>query len=456
MNIRTRLTLQFTSIFAIILILFSFTVYFYTSLTRLHSFYESLENRANIVAHVFLDANKVSAANYRRMLQKYSQTLPQEVVQVYNRQNQVVFREGAGNIQVRPTILNKIRNDKNLAWQTGKRQFTGIMYHDVRGDYLVIASSVDVTTLEKLEDLRLILIAGFLGSLLIVVMSGWAFSKQALRPILKVVEEVEKISASDLHLRLSQADGRDEVSHLAHTFNKMLDRLEKAFDMQNTFISNASHELRTPLTSIIGELEVALMKARDAAEYRRVLHSILDEARLLARLSNGMLQIAHASFDISKIKLSPVRFDEIVFQASDEAKKRQPNAHIEISFLDLPEDESKLMCYGNESLLLIALLNIFENACKFSAGDQMVLGLITAHKRQIKLQVKDKGRGMTESDLKKIFVPFWRADNVRDISGHGIGLPLAEKIVRLHKGNIQVYSQLDVGTEVIITMSALS
>ena len=456
MNIRTRLTLQFTSIFAIILILFSITVYFYTSLTRRHSFYESLENRANIVAHVFLDVNKVSAANYRRMLQKYSQTLPQEIVQVYNRQNQVEFREGAGNIQVQPTVLNKIRKDKYLAWQTGKRQFTGIMYHDIRGDYLVIASSVDVITLEKLEDLRLILIAGFLGALLFVVVSGWAFSKQALRPILKVVEEVEQISASDLHLRLSQADGRDEVSHLAHTFNKMLDRLEKAFDMQNTFISNASHELRTPLTSIIGELEVALMKSRDAAEYERVLHSILDEARLLARLSNGMLQIAHASFDISKIKLSPLRFDEIVFQASDEARKRQPNSHIEISFRNLPDDENKLMCRGNESLLLIALLNIFENACKFSTADQEVLGVITAQEHQIMLQVKDKGRGMTESDLKKIFVPFWRADNVRNISGHGIGLPLAEKIVKLHKGNIQVNSELSVGTEVTVTIPVLS
>ncbi|PIQ20115.1 MAG: two-component sensor histidine kinase, partial [Cytophagales bacterium CG18_big_fil_WC_8_21_14_2_50_42_9] len=75
---------------------------------------------------------------------------------------------------------------------------------------------------------------------------------------------------------------------------------------------------------------------------------------------------------------------------------------------------------------------------------------------QIMLQVKDKGRGMTESDLKKIFVPFWRADNVRNISGHGIGLPLAEKIVKLHKGNIQVNSELSVGTEVTIIIPVLS
>lgn len=452
MKIRTRLTLQFTSIFALILVLFSLTVYFYTSVTRSISFYESLANRANVVAHVYLDADKVSEATYRRTLQKYYQTLPYEVVQVYNAQQQLVFKEGAGKITILPAMLARIKQNQRLEWQEGQRQYTGLIYQDNSADYMVIASSIDVVTLEKLGDLRLILISGFLGSMLVVIIIGWFFSKQALRPISKVVAEVEKISASDLHLRLTQADGKDEVSHLAHTFNNMLDRLESAFEMESTFISNASHELRTPLTAIIGELEVALMKPRDAAEYKRVLHSVLDEARMLARLSNGMLQIAHASFDVSKIKLEPLRFDELVFQAAEEAKRRQPHAQIDIDFKQMPDDERKLTCRGNEPLLLIALLNIFENACKFSGEGQWVKGTITAKRNQIILQVKDQGRGMKPEDLKNVFVPFWRADNVRDISGHGIGLPLAERIIRLHKGDIRVDSQLAVGTEVTINL----
>ena len=454
MKIRTRLTLQFTSIFALILILFSLTVYFYTAITRSISFYDSLANRANIVAHVFLDADKVSESTYRRTLQKYYQTLPYEIVQVYNRESKIVFREGDGSFNLQPEAITNIRQNHLVEWKEGKRQYTGLVYKDVNQEYVVIASSIDVVTLEKLQDLRLILVTGFLGSMLIILLAGWFFAKQALRPILKVVQEVEKISASDLHLRLSQADGKDEVSHLAHTFNNMLDRLESAFDMQNTFISNASHELRTPLTAIIGELEVALMKPREPHEYERVLNSVLDEASLLARLSNGMLQIAHASFDISKIKLEPLRFDEIVFQALEEAKKRQPHALIDFNFNDLPDDERKLRVLGNEALLLIALLNIFENACKFSGPGQHVTSTISVKNNFITLQVKDKGRGMTQEDLKKVFVPFWRADNVRDISGHGIGLPLAEKIIKLHKGSIQINSQLGIGTEVNITLAS--
>ena len=451
MKIRSRLTIQFTTIFAIILLFFCLTVYFYTALTRQRSFYQELVNRANIVAHVYLDANQVSKATYRRTLRKYYQTLPKEIVQMYDWSGKMVFKEGQGTFQVSPVLLNKIKEWRKIEWQKGSRQFTGIVYQDQKGKYVVVASSDDVITREKLADLRLILITGFLGSLLIVVLAGWAFAKQALRPFLKVVKEVEKISASDLHLRLSQADGADEVSHLAQTFNKMLDRLESAFDMQNTFVSNASHELRTPLTAMIGELEVALMKPRDNPEYQRVLNSILDDARLLAKLSNGMLQIAHASFDISKIKLEPIRFDEVVFLASEEARKRQPGARIEINFSQLPEDENRLVCKGNEPLLLIALINVLENACKFSGG-KLVSASIQVQPGAIVFRVKDQGRGMQTKDLKNVFVPFWRADNVRDITGHGIGLPLAEKIIKLHKGTIVVDSQLNVGTEVTITI----
>src|SRR5688572_30202120 len=123
MKIRTRLTLQFTSIFALILILFCLTVYFYTAITRSISFYDSLANRANIVAHVFLDADKVSESTYRRTLQKYYQTLPYEIVQVYNLQNKIVFREGEGTFTLSPAALNNIKQNRQVEWKEGKRHF---------------------------------------------------------------------------------------------------------------------------------------------------------------------------------------------------------------------------------------------------------------------------------------------------------------------------------------------
>jgi signal transduction histidine kinase len=128
-----------------------------------------------------------------------------------------------------------------------------------------------------------------------------------------------------------------------------------------------------------------------------------------------------------------------------------PRSTSTLNFEQLPDDERRLVVKGNEALLLIALINVLENACKFSGG-KLVTASIQVQPAAIVFHVKDQGRGMRAKDLKNVFVPFWRGDNVRDISGHGIGLPLAEKIIKLHKGTIQINSQLNVGTEVTITM----
>ncbi|QMU29111.1 HAMP domain-containing sensor histidine kinase [Adhaeribacter radiodurans] len=456
MTIRTKLTLQFAVIFSFILVLFSIFIYVFVLFYQESDFQQNLKDRANIVAHVYLDANQVSQETYRKILRQYNQSLPYEIVNVYDATGKLVFQEGDGSLPISKDLIARLQQGHEVMQLVHDRQLVGIPYFDTKKkqQYSVIASSIDVNSKQQLRELRLILTVGCLLAVVIVLAAGWVFARQALRPITKVVKEVEKISASDLHLRLTDSDGKDELSHLAHTFNKMLDRLEQAFAMQKTFISNASHELRTPLTAMIGELEVALMKPRGSHEYERVLHATLDEAKLLTQLSNGLLQIAQASFDISKIELNKVRFDEVVFLAGEEVKKRHRQAKIEINFENLPEDESRLICLANESLLLIAFINVFENACKFSPEQGLISATIHVNLVQLQLRVQDRGVGIKNEDLQHVFVPFFRADNVRDISGHGIGLPLAEKIIKLHQGTIEVHSALHVGTEVIISLPA--
>ncbi|RAU81717.1 HAMP domain-containing sensor histidine kinase [Pontibacter arcticus] len=452
MKIRTKLTLQFAAIFALILALFSLGVYYFTSLHRKNDFYERIRQRAYITAHHLLDADELPPKARRQNQIKYYQVLPYEAVRVFKADGELLFSEGKGTLGVDAKLLNLIKTKRIVMYEEGVRQVVGIYYPDNQGDYIVLSSCVDAYSLRKLDQLEILLTFGFLGSMVIVMLAGWGFSREALRPITKVVSEVEKINASDLSMRLSNADGRDEVSHLARIFNKMLDRLEMSFEMQSTFVSNASHELRTPLTAIIGELEVALMKPRETAEYERVLQSTLEDARLLAELSNGLLQIAQASIDASKIKKSFLRIDELIWMARDQAIKRQPNSRINIDFANFPEEEDRLIIKGNEALLLIAIVNVLENAIKFSPKDKAVVGRIVITDRDVQLQVKDYGVGITSQDLKHVFVPFFRAENVRNITGHGIGLPLAERILKLHQGEICVNSIIKEGTEVTITL----
>lgn len=452
MKIRTKLTLQFASIFGVILVLFSLVVYYFTSLYRQDDFYSRILSRTDIVARHVLEADEVDAAARRQNEIAYYHELPHEAVRVFRSNGELVFANGKGSLGVTQGVLEHIKEKRAIQYEQGVRQVVGIYYPDNQGDFIVLASSVDAYSLQKLQHLKIILVAGILGSMVVVILAGWGFAKQAMRPITKIVKEVEKISANDLDMRLSDADGKDEVSHLAQTFNKMLDRLELAFEMQSTFVSNASHELRTPLTAMIGEVEVALMKPREPGEYRRVLQSMLEDARLLTELSNGLLQIAQASIDSSKIKLSFLRFDELVWTARDQVLKRQPSARIEIDFESFPDDEDRLVVKGNEALLLVAFVNVLENAIKFSPAGHSVTGLILLEGKHIALRVKDKGLGIAEEDLKHVFVPFFRAENVRNITGHGIGLPLAERILKIHQGAIDVNSQINQGTEVSISL----
>jgi len=452
MKIRSKLTLQFAGIFALILALFSLVIYYFTSLYRQDDFYERIDGRTLAVARHVLEADEVNEARRRQNQISYYRVLPHEAVRIYRSSGELIFAEGEGGLGVSQELLRQIVATKRIQYAEDDRQVVGVFYPDNQGDFVVLASSVDAYSLRKLQHLKVILVVGFLGAMVVVLLAGWAFSRQALRPITRVVEEVETINASDLHRRLSNADGKDEMSYLAQTFNKMLDRLELAFEMQSTFVSNASHELRTPLTAMIGELEVALMKPRTQEEYQRVLQSTLEDARLLTELSNGLLQIAQASSDASKIKQSYLRFDELVWMAREQALKRQPEANIAIDFANFPDEEDRLVVKGNEALMLIAVVNVLENALKFSPLGQAVNGRIVVESRSVTLQVADRGLGIAEEDLKHVFVPFFRAENVRSISGHGIGLPLAERILKLHKGTIYVHSQINKGTEVTITL----
>ncbi|WP_400191514.1 ATP-binding protein [Hymenobacter sp. B81] len=457
MSIRLRLALQFAAIVAITLLLFSLLIYFFTARSRGEVFERSLRNRALVVAHVYFDAGHPRSderhrSTYQRYLRQFYRTLPDEEVRIYDAQGKVVFREGLSTARRVPADWFG-RQEELLVSEQGDWAYTVGLRYTVpgRGTFLVAAWSVDTDSRQMLGTLRGILLLGLLTSLVLAGVGGWVFADQVLRPMRQIVREVSRISASDLHRRLSRADGHDEVSQLAMTFNRLLDRLETAFVGQRTFVRDASHELRTPLTVLIGELEVALLQPREAEEYRHVMQSTLDAARLLKDLTNGLLQIARASDDPSQVPLTRLRFDELLLQAHDEVRRRHPTYRIDLDF-QLPPDLDPVV-EGNEPLLLVAMLNVLENACKFSRGaPRPVLASLSADARRLRLVVSDWGVGMAEADRLQVFVPFFRADNARGVPGHGIGLPLTNKIMELHGGAVHVSSQLGQGTQVMLEL----
>ena len=252
---------------------------------------------------------------------------------------------------------------------------------------------------------------------------GWFFSGRALKPISDVVKKVEDISITSLNLRVFEGNGTDEIGRLAKTFNKMLERLETSFAMQKNFIANASHELRTPLTSINGQLEVLMMKDRSTMEYKSALGSVLDDIRSLIDLSNRLLLIARTSAEGPVNFNKKIRIDEILWQAQEEIIRFNNGYRINISMDDSLTDSDQMIVVGDDSLLKIAVSNLIDNACKYSSDHSVDIKFRHIEKF-IEVVFADRGIGITDKDLQKIFEPFSRGTNTISISGSGIGLPL--------------------------------
>ncbi len=452
MQIRKKLTYRFIAIVAFILFFSSLAIYISSADYRRDDFYNRLLNKARNTAKLLIEVEEVDAKLLQRMEQDNPSSLPEEKIVIFNYKNQQIFNTGEkGVLKISQELIDQIRLEEEVRYEENGYEVVGFMFADTYDRFVVIAAGKDIYGLSKLRNLRNILLFVFAISIIIVSISGWLFAGQALHPISKLVERVNNISITSLNLRLDEGKNQDEISQLAHTFNQMLERLEKAFKMQKNFIANASHELRTPLTAITGQLEVVLMKERKEEEYRNTMASVLDDMKSLNHTSNRLLLLAQASSETSQVDIKPVRVDDLLWQVQQELTKRNTDYFIEIGFSETMEDEAQLTIIGNEQLLKTAISNLAENGCKYSDDHKMEIFVLPKSKH-LHILFKDHGIGIAKEELKHIFEPFHRGTNALGYKGHGIGLSLVDRIVHLHNGKIDVTSTLGQGTTFTLIM----
>ena len=172
-------------------------------------------------------------------------------------------------------------------------------------------------------------------------------------------------------------------------------------------------------------------------------------------LSNGLLDLAKASSDISAISLHPLRIDEIIWETRSELTNSKKDYKIFIEFKEPIEEEMQLTILGNEHLIKTAIANLMDNACKFSP-DKSVEIFLSVKSHAIVVEFTDRGIGIDEADMDKIFHPFFRANNAKSISGNGLGLTLTDKIISIHRGEIFIESQSPKGTKVTVSIPFLA
>ncbi len=452
MPIRTRLAITFIAIFAVLMIAAAQAIFFFSSDFREDEFYSRLINKANTTATLLLEVDEVSIDLLRIIAAKDAGTLPYENISIYNYKNDILYTTDTANtMHISPELIDQVRLEKELRFTEDSIEVVGIMFTSQYDRFVVFASAMDRFGLSKLQNLRTVLLVVFGVSMFMVILAGSLFSNRVLKPITNVIKEVESIDYGNMNKRLGEGNGKDEIALLTQTFNKMLDRLETSVKMQRHFVSNASHELRTPLTAISGQLEVLLMKERTTDEYKKSMASILDDINSLNRTSNRLLLLAQASAENAAASFTEVRVDDMLWQAEGELRRRKPEYKIEIEFAEIVEDEKALIVTGNDQLIKTTILNLMENACKFSDDNRVEVKIATMPKH-ITLSFKDTGKGISKDDIPHIFEPFFRSSAAISISGHGIGLSLVDRVAKLHKGTISVNSHLGQGSVFTLTL----
>ena len=262
---------------------------------------------------------------------------------------------------------------------------------------------------------------------------------------------MEKISASNLNIRLKEQKNHDEIYFLTHTFNKMLDRIEEAFNLQKNFVRDASHELRTPLTSITSQIDVTLLKERNNKEYEDTLTSIREDISKINAMVNSLLQLAQSHTDLLKISSYPIRIDEVLFECQKEMQKMHPDFSANIEWGKVPESDNECYIIGNEQLLKTVFYNLSDNAYKFSDNKKVWI-IITINQKNIEIIFKNTGQTLNKDEHQKIFEPFFRGCNSQSTPGSGIGLSLAKKILEFHSGEINVISSCENETTILVTL----
>jgi len=287
-----------------------------------------------------------------------------------------------------------------------------------------------------------------MGLGLALVGGAW-LARSALRPVETMSRTARRIGAQDLTRRLPLRGTADELDHLAETLNAMFARLETAFTHVRRFAVDAAHELRTPLTVLKGGIEVALRADRASSEYRDVLRSSLEEVEQLIALAENLLLFSRLRMDMA-LPRQTIELETLLMEVVDTGARLADGRGVVVRLGAV----EPLVVHGDPSTLRRALVNLVENAIKYTkAGGKVELSLERDGRHAV-VAVSDTGVGMNPADADRILEPFVRLDSARagEAGGAGLGLSIVDSIVAAHDGRLSVQTAPGVGSTFAIRL----
>lgn len=303
---------------------------------------------------------------------------------------------------------------------------------------VILQIAVPMTLLETQIENRLTqLQIGIPLVLLIATFGGFFLSTRALAPVKYMTEAAQNIDAGELNQRVPVPEANDEIQKLSLTLNEMLDRIQQAFQSQERFVADASHQLLTPLTIMRSELELLQKEGEQPKNFPAFVRSTLQEVDSLSKIVKDMLLLARVDAGLGGLNMQVIALEELVFEAIRRVDKLAQSKGIRLKLDLIDEAGEQRSVRGDYDLVLNLIINVLENAVKYSPENEVVTIDLVWRKETSAVIVSDNGPGIPEEQRPYIFERFSRGSSAeKNTKGFGLGLAIAHKIAILHHAKL--------------------
>lgn len=341
------------------------------------------------------------------------------------------------------------RRDQSLRTigRTGNSSHARVLTFPIGGGIAVQLTRPLVDIDRTLGHLALVLLLGAAAGVIVALILGYLVAKASLKPVERLTDAVERVGATRQLDETIEVTGHDELSRLATSFNAMLAALDESRRQQAQLVADAGHELRTPLTSLRTNIEV-LLKVRDLPECDRqaLLADVTGQLGELTTLVGDLVELARD--DEQRPAPEEVRLDVAVSGAVERARRRRPSLTFEVSL-------DPAVVSSQPALLERAVLNVLDNAAKWSPPGSTVEVAVARDGDQWRLDVRDHGPGIAAEDLPHVFDRFYRSAGARSLPGSGLGLAIVRQVVESSGGAVEAVASHDGGTLVRVRLPAI-
>jgi len=461
-NLRTRLTLWYVTVLAVVLLVYAMLVFAFQYVVLTHQIvHDEIQDVETVEGLLFFDSQGTLQLRQDYYSRPQSHLLIDRMMEVRDSSGNVLYRTptlhgmpmGGANL---PGEGDASFDERIVRLEDGSRVFLISHIHTMQDRTLLIRLGYNLAPLKaRMVQFLLLLLVAVPVALTIAGIAGNLIARRALRPLQQMAARAEGITASNLSSRLEIENPNDELGYMARVFNHLLDRLEQAFNQLHRFTADAAHELRTPLASLRTVGEVALEKGEGSEEYREALGSILEETARLNDTIGSLLLLAKAEAtqpgDTQTVFIASELVDEVLELLQVVVEERN------VTMIQEGESAGRTPIRAERGLLRVVFLNVLHNALKFSpAGSTLRISYLRSESPTPVLSIafEDQGPGIALGEHQRVFERFFTSSSqgTASQSGTGLGLSVAKLVIDRVGGNIWFDEEVWQGAKCIIEL----